>query len=105
MICTHLHITRCNIPVLLLYQKHQQYTGHFETYHGEKVFTVRVRMLDDQTGVLLYRSKHFNINSHDIANCSVDLESGTFKRPCVTEISEHRDDLQVNNWLFFKYLS
>ena len=32
---------------------------NYSTYHGEKVFTVSVRMLDDPTGVLLYRSKHF----------------------------------------------
>ena len=62
VMCTYLQITMCKIPVFLLYQKHQQYTGHFETYHGEKVFTVRIRMLDDQTGVPLYWSKHFNIN-------------------------------------------
>ena len=76
--------------MLLLYQKHQQYTGHLETlfhiYHGKEVFTFRVRMLDDQTGVLLYRSKHCNVNSHDVANCSIDLERGTLKRSCVNEI-------------------
>ena len=78
--------------MLLLYQKHQQYTGHFETlfhiYHDKKVYTVRVMMLDDKTGVLLYRSKHFNINSHDVDNCSVDLERGTLKKPYMNKIIE-----------------
>ena len=55
-------------------------------------------------GVLPYRSKHFNINSHDVANSSVDPERGTLKRPCVNEISENCDDLEVNNWLFLKYV-
>ena len=31
VICTYLHMYRCKIPVQLLYQKHQQYTGHCET--------------------------------------------------------------------------
>ena len=46
----------------------------------------------------------FNIHSHDVANCWVDLDRGTLKTPCVNEISEDCDDLVVNNWLFFKYL-
>ena len=77
-----------NTPDIL--RHYSTYIFHI-VYHGEKVFTVRVMMLD-QTGVLLYRSKHFNINSHDVAYCSVHLE-----RPCVNEISEDCDDLEVNN--------
>ena len=46
----------------------------------------------------------FNIHSHDVANCWVYQERGTLKRPCVNEISEDCDDLEVNNCLFFKYL-
>ena len=45
-----------------------------------------------------------SLHSHDVANCWVDLDRGTLKRPCVNEISEDCDDLEVNNWLFFKYL-
>ena len=44
-----------------------------------------------------------SLHSHDVANCWVDLDRGTLKRPCVNKISEDCDDLEVNNWLFFKY--
>ena len=117
--CVHVHnpLISCDSVYLLWFVRIYIFTGvkylcyyctkgtnntsdilrHYSTYHGEKVFTVRVRMLNDQNGLLQYRSKHFNLNSHDIANCSVDLERGTIKRPCVNEISEDCDDLEVNN--------
>ena len=44
-----------------------------------------------------------SLHSHDVANCWVDLDRGTLKRSCVNKISEDCDDLEVNNWLFFKY--
>ena len=63
--------------------------SHLRRWHGKKAFTVRIRTLDEKTGVLGYKSKHFRDRSNrpiilnDLVNYHinyVDLQQGQMKK-------------------------